>query len=93
VINELRRHGRRVPEDVAVTGFDDVSIARHVSPPLTTVRQPIERLGALAFETLHSLIGGERPAERQIVLPVHVVYRSSCGCRPSPVPPPGTGRP
>lgn len=91
VINELQRHGIRVPEDVAVTGFDDVYIARHTNPPLTTVRQPIERLGALAFETLHSMIGGERPAERQIVLPVHVVYRSSCGCRPAPVSPSGHG--
>ena len=82
VVHELQRRGLKVPEDVAVTGFDDVSIARHVSPALTTVRQPIERLGALAFETLHSLIAGERPAERQILLPVHVVYRASCGCRP-----------
>ena len=82
VVHELQRRGLKVPDDVAVTGFDDVSIARHVSPALTTVRQPIERLGALAFETLHSLIAGERPAERQILLPVHVVYRASCGCRP-----------
>lgn len=82
VIHELQRRGLKVPEDVAVTGFDDVSIARHVSPTLTTVRQPIERLGTLAFETLHSLIGGDRPAEREILLPVHVVFRASCGCRP-----------
>ncbi|MBR7826007.1 LacI family DNA-binding transcriptional regulator [Actinospica sp. MGRD01-02] len=91
VINEIQRHGLRVPEDVAVTGFDDVYIARHTNPPLTTVRQPIERLGALAFQTLHSMIGGERPAERQIVLPVHVVLRSSCGCRPDPAPSSGHG--
>ena len=86
VVYELRHHGLKVPDDVAVTGFDDVSIARHVSPALTTVRQPIERPGALAFETLHDMINGARPAERQIVLPVQVVYRSSCGCRPEPAP-------
>ena len=86
VINELHRRGYRVPDDVAVTGFDDISVARHVSPSLTTVRQPIERLGALAFETLYTMISGERPAERQIVLPVQVVQRSSCGCRPETAP-------
>jgi LacI family transcriptional regulator len=86
VINELHRRGLRVPDDVAVTGFDDISVARHVSPSLTTVRQPIERLGALAFETLYTMISGERPAERQIVLPVQVVIRSSCGCRPESAP-------
>ena len=86
VINELHRRGYRVPDDVAVTGFDDISVARHVSPSLTTVRQPIERLGALAFETLYTMISGERPAERQIVLPVQVVHRSSCGCQPESAP-------
>ncbi|WP_051451879.1 LacI family DNA-binding transcriptional regulator [Actinospica robiniae] len=86
VINELRRRGLKVPDDVAVTGFDDIAVARHVSPSLTTVRQPIERLGALAFETLYTMISGERPAERQIVLPVQVVLRSSCGCRPESAP-------
>jgi DNA-binding LacI/PurR family transcriptional regulator len=41
----LRRTGRRVPEDVAVVGFDDSELARSAEPPLTTVRQPMERLG------------------------------------------------
>jgi LacI family transcriptional regulator len=87
VIYELREHGYSVPGDVAVTGFDDVSVARHVSPPLTTVRQPIQELGAKAFEVLHALIDGQRPQQRQVLLPVQVVYRSSCGCPPDPAPP------
>ena len=93
VVHELQRCGLKVPDDVAVTGFDDVSIARHVNPALTTVRQPIERLGALAFETLHTMIGGERSAEHQILLPVRVMYRSSCGCRAGAPSAPSTNRP
>jgi len=69
-----------VPGDVKVTGFDDIPVARHVVPQLTTVRQPIQDLGAMAFDVLYSMISGERPDERQLVLPVQVVVRGSCGC-------------
>jgi LacI family transcriptional regulator len=80
VIYALRERGYRIPEDIRVTGFDDIPVARHLNPPLTTVRQPIHALGALAFDMLHSMINGERPAERQLILPVQMVLRGSCGC-------------
>ena len=88
VIYALREHGFDVPGDVAVTGYDDITVARHVLPPLTTVRQPIRELGAMAFDVLYSMINGERPAERQLILPVTVIYRASCGCPPQPSAPP-----
>ncbi len=83
VLYALAEHGIRVPEDVAVTGFDDIPVARHLRPRLTTVRQPIQRLGATAFELLYALISGDRPAEREVVLPTSLVRRGSCGCTPS----------
>ncbi|HEV2343122.1 MAG TPA: LacI family DNA-binding transcriptional regulator [Actinocrinis sp.] len=86
VLYALHERGYRVPDDVAVTGFDDIPVARHLNPPLTTVRQPIQDLGAMAFDVLYSMIGGERPAERQLVLPVQVVVRGSCGCPAEPPP-------
>jgi LacI family transcriptional regulator len=86
VMHALHERGYHVPGDVAVTGFDDIPVARHLSPPLTTVRQPIQEIGALAFEVLYSMIGGERPTERQLVLPVQVVVRGSCGCPAEPPP-------
>lgn len=76
----LRERGLRVPQDVAVTGFDDVPVARHLTPSLTTVRQPIRQLGAEAFELLHAMIAGERPDRREVVLPVELALRASCGC-------------
>jgi LacI family transcriptional regulator len=79
VIHALAQRRIRVPQDVAITGFDDVPVARHLHPPLTTVRQPMEELGVTAFDVLYSSInmGG---GERDIVLPVELVVRESCGC-------------
>jgi LacI family transcriptional regulator len=83
VIHALAQRGIRVPQDVAITGFDDVPVARHLHPPLTTVRQPMQELGATAFDVLYSRIsaGGGEP---DIVLPVELIIRESCGCVPSP---------
>jgi LacI family transcriptional regulator len=78
-IHALARHGVRVPQDVAVTGFDDVPVARHLHPPLTTVRQPMQDLGAMAFDVLYSKISSGR-SEADVVLPVQLIVRESCGC-------------
>jgi LacI family transcriptional regulator len=79
VMNALAQHGIDVPGEVAVTGFDDIPVARHLHPSLTTVRQQIRELGATAFEVLHSMINHELP-ERDIVLPTRLVCRETCGC-------------
>ena len=76
----LRAAGLRVPSDVAVTGFDDIALARHLQPPLTTVRQPMRDLGYEAVQLLHHRLA--KPASRRLslVLPTRVVVRGSCGC-------------
>jgi LacI family transcriptional regulator len=80
VLYALQQHGLRVPEDMAVTGFDDIPVARHLHSQLTTVRQRIRELGATAFEVLYSMINRETPAERDVVLPTTLIRRRSCGC-------------
>jgi LacI family transcriptional regulator len=80
VMYELAMHGIDVPGEIAVTGFDDIPVARHLRPQLTTVRQPIQELGATAFDVLRSMIGNNEPAERDVVLPTRLVRRGSCGC-------------
>lgn len=87
VVYALMQHGLDVPGDVAVTGFDDIPVARHLRPQLTTVRQPIQELGATAFEVLYSMINDAGHAPRDIVLPTRLVPRESCGCRPDPATP------
>jgi LacI family transcriptional regulator len=87
VIYALRQHGLDVPGDVAVTGFDDIPMARHLRPQLTTVRQPIQEIGATAFEVLYAMINSAEPGLRDIVLPTQLIPRESCGCRPDPVAP------
>ncbi|HYK31802.1 MAG TPA: LacI family DNA-binding transcriptional regulator [Streptosporangiaceae bacterium] len=86
VMYELASRGIDVPGEIAVTGFDDIPVARHLRPQLTTVRQPIQDLGATAFDLLRSMIAsrsqdGIDPAEREVVLPTRLVRRESCGCR------------
>lgn len=80
VMDALRRRGIDVPAQVAVTGFDDIAMARHLRCQLTTVRQQIRELGATAFEVVYSMISNEVPPERDIVLPTRLVVRESCGC-------------
>ncbi len=75
----LAKRQIRVPEDIAIVGFDDDDHARSTSPPLTTVAQPIERLGALAIDLLLDRIAGQQIPERTL-LPTEPVLRRSCGC-------------
>ncbi len=82
VMDALREHGIDVPGQVAVTGFDDLPMARHLRTSLTTVRQPIRELGTVAFDLLFAMINRERPASRNVVLPTTLVRRESCGCAP-----------
>lgn len=78
-IQALTQAGKRVPEDVAVVGFDDVLFARLMTPRLTTVRAPIEAAGRHAARMLISLIQGDE-VERLVLLPTDLVIRQSCGC-------------
>ncbi len=75
----LREASLRVPEDVAIVGFDDLPQAARAEPPLTTVRQPVYRLGAMAVDSLLDLIDHQASSTRRIVLPTELVVRSSCG--------------
>jgi LacI family transcriptional regulator len=82
VLHALNRAGVRVPDEVAVVGFDDIPVVRHLTPALTSVRQPSRQLGAVAVEVLVGLVEGRPPASRDIVLPTELQIRGSCGCKP-----------
>ncbi|MDQ3461290.1 MAG: LacI family transcriptional regulator [Deinococcota bacterium] len=73
----IREQGLRVPEDIAVVGFDDVPMAGYVSPALTTVRQPAYEMG---YRAASAVLDPEKPlAPKRVVLPTQVVVRQSCG--------------
>jgi LacI family transcriptional regulator len=76
-LRALREAGVKVPDDVALVGFDDIPQAAHTEPPLTTVRQPIQRLGGTAVEALIDLIESPGSTPRRIVLPTELVIRAS----------------
>jgi LacI family transcriptional regulator len=81
-LNALREAGRRVPDDVALVGFDDLPITALEAPQLTTVHQPVTRLGHLAAEGLIGLLEGTITPPYQVVLPTELVIRQSCGFGP-----------
>lgn len=73
----LRAAGRRVPEDVALVGFEDAPVAGQCEPPLTTVHQPVEEMGRRMVELLVARIRREPVAEPHVLLATHLVRRAS----------------
>ena len=69
--------GLRVPEDLSIVGFDDIELSSYTSPPLTTVAQPKERLGAMAVDMLLERVSGRRHEIRNVVLQPEFRVRSS----------------
>ena len=83
-LEALKQRGLRVPEDVAVTGFDDLREAQVTGVPLTTVRQSFYTAGKHALETLLKRLNGET-VPRTVVTPTQLLVRWSCGCLPENV--------
>jgi DNA-binding LacI/PurR family transcriptional regulator len=73
----LRDAGSRVPEDVAIVGFDDSVLSRQTDPTLTSVHQPVEEMGRAMVNLLHDRIRGVEPDQRYVILGTHLVHRQS----------------
>jgi DNA-binding LacI/PurR family transcriptional regulator/anti-anti-sigma regulatory factor len=80
VLEELLAAGRRVPEDVALVGFDDVAQAQTAEPPLTTVRQRFDTLGITAVDLLAARLTGRDVLAAPTNVPTTLIARRSCGC-------------
>lgn len=86
-MQELRHRGVRVPEDVAVAGFDDIADAAAAEVPLSTVRQPLEQMGSEAVRLLVAVLRGAQGPE-VVTVPALPVLRRSCGCQAQRAPRP-----
>jgi LacI family transcriptional regulator len=75
----VREAGLSVPDDIAFVGFDDLPIATHEHPLLTTVHQPVLEFGAKAVETLIDLIENGIEPERRVIMDTELIIRSTCG--------------
>jgi LacI family transcriptional regulator len=81
-IEAARSFGMSVPDDLSVVGFDDTEIARIASPPLTTVRQPLQEMGAVALRTVLRLVAGEKIDSNHVELATELVVRASTAPAP-----------
>ncbi len=75
----IRRRGLRIPDDIALVGFDDIPLAAYVNPPLTTVRLPAYELGREAARLLINIVEVRTPESTRILLETTLVVRESCG--------------
>lgn len=95
-LHASRTRGLRVPEDISVIGTDDIAMAAHANPPLTTIGQPKHHLGRLAMKTLRRMLNGEPPPDESFTLVESpLIVRASTGpapARPQPAIPDGGGR-
>jgi LacI family transcriptional regulator len=78
-IRALRDHGLRVPEDISVVGFDDIQSAAFHNPSLTTIRQPLHKMGTIAARVLLQRVRGQNSVPHTLpVLPELVIRESTC---------------
>ena len=77
VLEAARARGLRVPEELSVVGFDDTEVARLASPPLTTVKQPLREMGAVALRTALQLAAGEKVSSHHVELATSLIIRGS----------------
>lgn len=75
-----RNKGIRIPDDIAITGFDDTFFSEFLDPPLTTVHQPMHDIGSIAMETALRILEQNDPRYQKIILPTQLQIRQSCGC-------------
>ncbi|HNT76826.1 MAG TPA: substrate-binding domain-containing protein, partial [Anaerolineae bacterium] len=71
--------GLRVPEDMALVGYDDLPPAANAAPPLTTVHQPVLRFGEQAVEILLDILENGSVPPRRVILDTELIIRDSCG--------------
>jgi LacI family transcriptional regulator len=93
VLRAAAEAGRRVPQDLAVVGYDDIDLAAFTVPPLTTVAQPRREMGRAVVRLLVNRLGDRGLAPQQALLPVALTVRQSCGAHATPPrrPPRGGG--
>ncbi len=82
VLRELREQGLRVPKDVSVTGFDNITLSEYCTPALTTLHIPRDRIGHICFEALVPDLAVNRPNGREVVIDPELVLRESTGPAP-----------
>lgn len=82
-ISRLKEAGVRIPEDISVTGFDDIAFAKFSDPPLTTIAQPAEEFGETAINLLIDVLSGKAKRAMKVILPFELVARNSSGPAPA----------
>ncbi len=79
VLAAFEHAGIRVPQDIALVGFDDMYLSQYLNPPLTTVNAPTEQVGRVAIQLLLQKIQGQH-TDNLVLLPTELIIRQSCGC-------------
>jgi len=82
-LQAIQEAGLRVPDDIALVGFDDLDVATQTVPKLTTIRQPVQQKGSVAASLLIDMVDGQANGPQRVLLPTELVIRQSCGAIPS----------
>lgn len=82
-LQAVHKRGIKIPEEIAIVGFDDMPWASSLRPPLTAIAQPIEELGRTAAQMLLDRLANRHRPVRQVILPPELIVRVSCGSHPA----------
>jgi len=74
----IKEEGLKIPEDISIVGFDDIEASSQIDPPLTTVRQPLYKMGEEAAKLLFQLLNSKESKPKKIILDTQLVIRESC---------------